>query len=89
MEDDTEPVSSGRSNLSRARAALSGMRARRRLKDIPEVKRQELVERSLDLGLSAALSINDRKHLTVLPWHGPDVRRHQYIPEVAVCGEHP
>jgi Arginase family len=60
MEDDTESVSSGRSNLSRARAALSGMRARRRLKDIPEVKRRELVERSLDLGLSAAPSINDR-----------------------------
>jgi agmatinase len=60
MEDDPEPVSSGRSNLSRARAALSGMRARRRLKDIPEVKRRELVERSLDLGLSAAPSINDR-----------------------------
>jgi agmatinase len=60
MEDDPEPVSSGRSNLSRARAALSGMRARRRLKDIPEVKRRELVERSLDLGLSAAPSTNDR-----------------------------
>jgi agmatinase len=60
MEDDPEPVSSGRSNLSRARAALSGMRARRRLKDIPEVKRRELVERSLDLGLSAAPSIKDR-----------------------------
>jgi agmatinase len=60
MEDDTESVTSGRSNLSRARAALSGMRARRRLKDIPEVKRRELVERSLDLGLSAAPSINDR-----------------------------
>jgi agmatinase len=60
MEDDTESVSSGGPSLARARAALSGMRARRRLKDIPEVKRRELVDRSLDLGLSAAPSINDR-----------------------------
>jgi agmatinase len=36
------------------------MRARRRLKDIPEVKRRELIDRSLDLGLSAAPSIRDR-----------------------------
>lgn len=36
------------------------MRARRRLKDVPEVKRRELVERGLDLGLEAAGSINDR-----------------------------
>jgi agmatinase len=43
-----------------ARARLSGMRARRRLKDVPEVKRRELVERGLDLGLEAAGSINDR-----------------------------
>jgi hypothetical protein len=36
------------------------MRARRRLKGIPEVKWRELVERSLDLGISAAPSIKDR-----------------------------
>ena len=36
MEDDTESGNSNRSGLARARAALSGMRARRRLKDIPE-----------------------------------------------------
>ena len=47
-------------DLERARAGLSGMRARRRLKDVPEVKRRELVERGLDLGLQAAPSINDR-----------------------------
>lgn len=45
---------------STERAALSGMRARRRLKDVPEVKRRELVERSLDLGLEAARSVKDR-----------------------------
>src|SRR3712207_8979560 len=36
------------------------MRARRRLRDVPEVKRREWVERSLDLGLEAASSIRDR-----------------------------
>jgi agmatinase len=36
------------------------MRARRRLAAIPDVKRRQLVERSLDLGLEAAPSINDR-----------------------------
>ena len=46
--------------LRDVRARLSGMRARRRLKDVPEVKRRELAERSLDLGLEAASSINDR-----------------------------
>jgi agmatinase len=47
-------------DLERVRQGLSGMRARRRLKDVPDVKRRELVERSLDLGLEAAASINDR-----------------------------
>jgi agmatinase len=60
MDDDTKAVSANQSSLARARAALSGMRARRRLKDIPEVKRRELIDRSLDLGLSAAPSIRDR-----------------------------
>jgi agmatinase len=36
------------------------MRARRRLGEVPERKRRELVERSLQLGLAAAPSINDR-----------------------------
>src|SRR3712207_4572576 len=36
------------------------MRARRRLRDVPEVKRREWVERGLDLGLEAASSIRDR-----------------------------
>jgi hypothetical protein len=49
-----------RAGLARARAALCGMRARRRLKDVPEVKRRELINCSLDLGLTAAPSINDR-----------------------------
>jgi agmatinase len=47
-------------DLESVRQGLSGMRARRRLKDVPDVKRRELVERSLDLGLEAAASINDR-----------------------------
>ena len=47
-------------DIAGERSRLSGMRARRRLKDVPEVKRRELVERSLDLGLEAARSINDR-----------------------------
>jgi hypothetical protein len=69
MEDDTESVSSGRSNLSRARAVLSGMRARRSFKDIPEVKRRELVERSLDLGLSAARrSTIETSHCFPVAW---------------------
>ncbi|MDG4825309.1 agmatinase [Asanoa sp. WMMD1127] len=42
------------------RENLSGMRARRRLRDVPETKRRELIDRSLDLGLPAAPSINDR-----------------------------
>jgi agmatinase len=42
------------------RQGLSGMRARRRLKDTPETKRKALVDRSLDLGLESAPSINDR-----------------------------
>ena len=50
----------GDDDLRRVRSRLSGMRARRRLKDVPEVKRHELVERGLDLGLEAAPSINDR-----------------------------
>ncbi len=45
--------------LARIRAGLSGMRARRRLHEVPSRKRRELVERSLDLGLQAAPSIND------------------------------
>jgi hypothetical protein len=36
------------------------MPARRRLADIPERKRRERVERSLDLGLPAAPSVEDR-----------------------------
>ncbi|MFE2043060.1 agmatinase [Streptomyces sp. NPDC059477] len=48
------------SGQTHSRAALSGMRARRRLKDVPERRRRELTERSLDLGLTAAPSINDR-----------------------------
>ena len=47
-------------DLERVRLGLSGMRARRRLADVPEVRRRELIERSLDLGLEAARSINDR-----------------------------
>ncbi|MCP3822184.1 agmatinase [Streptomyces sp. A3M-1-3] len=47
-------------NSESVRKSLSGMRARRRLQDVPEVKRRKLIERSLDLGLEAALSINDR-----------------------------
>jgi agmatinase len=47
-------------DLESVRQGLSGMRARRRLKDVPDVKRRELVERRLDLGLEAAASINDR-----------------------------
>lgn len=47
-------------DLQQTRLGLSGMRARRRLKDVPEVKRHELVERGLDLGLQAAGSIKDR-----------------------------
>ena len=47
-------------DIAAERSRLSGMRARRRLKDVPEVKRRELVERSLDLGLEGARSINDR-----------------------------
>jgi agmatinase len=44
-----------------SRDQLSGMRARRRLADVPEVRRRELVERALDLGLEAAPSIRDRQ----------------------------
>ncbi len=47
-------------SIEHQRAALSGMRARRRLKDVPQVRREEVIERSLDLGLEAAPSINDR-----------------------------
>ncbi|MFE9674633.1 agmatinase [Streptomyces sp. NPDC006259] len=47
-------------DMAAERARLSGMRARRRLKDVPETRRRKLVERSLDLGLSSAPSINDR-----------------------------
>ena len=36
------------------------MRARRRLRDVPGRRRRELVERSLDLGLTATPSVNDR-----------------------------
>jgi agmatinase len=50
----------GAGDIEKRRAELSGMRARRRLRDVPEVKRKELVERSLDLGLEAARSVNDR-----------------------------
>ncbi|WP_458078748.1 agmatinase [Streptomyces sp. EMB26] len=48
------------SGQTHSRAALSGMRARRRLKDVPGRRRRELTERSLDLGLTAAPSVNDR-----------------------------
>ena len=50
----------GTRSIEQRRAELSGMRARRRLRDVPEVRRKELVERSLDLGLESARSINDR-----------------------------
>ena len=46
--------------LEAARWRLAGMEARRRLSDVPETKRRELIERSHDLGLEAAPSINDR-----------------------------
>lgn len=42
------------------REALSGMRARRRLRDAPEEKRKEWIDRGLDLGLEAAPSVRDR-----------------------------
>ena len=58
MADDRR-VADGR-ELEEVRQGLSGMRARRRLADVPDTKRRELVERSLDLGLPAAPSINDR-----------------------------
>lgn len=58
MQDDQEGQQDR--NIDQMRLGLSGMRARRRLADVPEVKRHELVERSLDLGLEAARSINDR-----------------------------
>ena len=48
------------SELERTRSSLSGMRARRRLHDVPERTRREWVERGLDLGLEAASSIRDR-----------------------------
>ncbi|GGK15492.1 agmatinase [Streptomyces camponoticapitis] len=47
-------------DVAAERARLSGMRARRRLRDVPGTKRREAVERSLDLGLPSASSINDR-----------------------------
>ncbi len=56
-------MSEDRSNgddIQRARKQLGGQRMRRRLKDTPDTKRKELIERSLDLGLEAAQSINDR-----------------------------
>jgi len=58
VTDDGHRQPSG--NIDQVRLGLSGMRARRRLNDVPEVKRRELVERSLDLGLQAAQSVNDR-----------------------------
>lgn len=58
MQDDQEGQQDR--NIDQMRLGLSGMWARRRLADVPEVKRRELVERSLDLGLEAARSINDR-----------------------------
>jgi agmatinase len=45
---------------SRRRQSLSGMRARRRLRDAPGVVRKRWVERGLDLGLQAAPSVQDR-----------------------------
>lgn len=45
---------------ARRRQSLSGMRARRRLRDVPEVIRKQWIERSLDLGLEAAPSVQDR-----------------------------
>ena len=46
--------------IERGRRELSGMRARRRLRDVPGRRLRELVERSLDLGLTATPSVNDR-----------------------------
>jgi hypothetical protein len=57
MSDERRFADSGA--LEAIRQGLSGMRATRRLGDVPETKRRELVERSLDLGLPAAPSIND------------------------------
>ena len=46
--------------LEEARWGLAGMEARRRLSTVPGTKRREIIERSHDLGLEAAPSINDR-----------------------------
>ena len=47
-------------DIRHTRSRLSGMRARRRLQATPQTRRRALVERSLDLGLEAAPSVNDR-----------------------------
>ena len=60
MEEETLMADNGE-ELRRARSRLSGMRARRRLKDTPNTKRHALIERSLELGLEAAPSVNDRR----------------------------
>lgn len=58
MAEESTDGTGSRSDGSRA--SLSGMRARRRLRDAPEVKRREWTERGLDLGLPAAPSVKDR-----------------------------
>ena len=60
MSEETERGATDDDVAQRRRASLSGMRARRRLRDVPEVRRREWIERGLDLGLQAAPSIRDR-----------------------------
>lgn len=61
MSDDVDTSASPPEDDGRTgRESLSGMRARRRLRDAPEARRREWVERGLDLGLPAAPSVNDR-----------------------------
>lgn len=60
MAEETERPGNDDDNLQQRRASLSGMRARRRLRDVPEARRREWIERGLDLGLQAAPSIRDR-----------------------------
>jgi hypothetical protein len=60
VSEEIERPEPGDDGLQRRRAALSGMRARQRLRDVPEVTRRGWVERGLDLGLQAAPSTRDR-----------------------------
>jgi agmatinase len=58
--DDSGTGPPGTADSVSRRQSLSGMRARRRLRDIPGVIRRQWVERGLDLGLQAAPSVQDR-----------------------------